>query len=88
MSLLLRLGAYARDKNTSARLCSKNAGGRAYLWDTTVQVVYMLKITRSMRRIKQTVCSQKHRFFACLMTVGHLHTSIAVSHCSNQVFIH
>ena len=33
-------GAYARDKNTSARLCSKNAGGLcargAYLWDTTV----------------------------------------------------
>ena len=38
-------GAYARDKNTSARLCTKNAGGGlcargggggAYLWDTTV----------------------------------------------------
>ena len=34
-------GAYARDKNTSARLCAKNAGGayvrgEAYLWDTTV----------------------------------------------------
>ena len=36
-------GAYARDGNTSARLCTKNAGGTyarggAYLWDTTVQV--------------------------------------------------
>ena len=36
-------GAYARDKNTSARLCAKNAGGAyaqrgAYLRDTTVQV--------------------------------------------------
>ena len=35
-------GAYARDKNTSARLCAKNAvglmreGGGAYLQDTTV----------------------------------------------------
>ena len=37
-------GAYARDKNTSARLCANNAGvgglmregGRAYLRDTTV----------------------------------------------------
>ena len=34
-------GAYARDKNTSARLCAKNAGGAyvrggAYLRDTTV----------------------------------------------------
>ena len=36
-------GAYARDKNTSARLCAKNAGGGdlctrwgAYLRDTTV----------------------------------------------------
>ena len=27
MSLLLGWGAYARDKNTSARLCAKNAGG-------------------------------------------------------------
>ena len=36
-------GAYARDKNTSARLCAKNAGGAyaqggAYLRDTTVVV--------------------------------------------------
>ena len=36
-----RGGAYARDKNTSARLCAKNAGGAyarggAYLRDTTV----------------------------------------------------
>ena len=33
-------GANARDKNTSARLCAKNAGGLcargAYLWDTMV----------------------------------------------------
>ena len=34
-------GAYARDKNTSAELCAKNAGGAyarggAYLRDTTV----------------------------------------------------
>ena len=34
-------GAYARDKNTSAGLCAKNAGGAyarggAYLRDTTV----------------------------------------------------
>ena len=28
MSLLLGGGAYARDKNTSARLCAKNARGR------------------------------------------------------------
>ena len=36
----LRGGVYARDKNTSARLCAKNAGGggggAAYLRDTTV----------------------------------------------------
>ena len=34
-----RRGAYARNKNTSARLCAKNAGGayaRGYLRDTTV----------------------------------------------------
>ena len=41
MSLLLEWGAYARDKNTSTRLCAKNAGGTyaqgwAYLRDTTV----------------------------------------------------
>ena len=30
-------GAYAQDKNTSARLCTKNVGG-AYLRDTTVQL--------------------------------------------------
>ena len=44
MSLLLGgRGAYVRDKNTSARLCAKNAGGGgglcaggAYLCDTTV----------------------------------------------------
>ena len=41
MILLLGWGAYARDKNTSARLCGKKAGGPmhdrgAYLWDTTV----------------------------------------------------
>ena len=36
-------GFYAQAKNTSARLCAKNAGGAyalmgggAYLWDTTV----------------------------------------------------
>ena len=27
MSLLLGWGAYVRDKNTSARLCAKKAGG-------------------------------------------------------------
>ena len=36
-------GAYARDKNTSAQLCAKNAGGAyarggAYLRDTTVYI--------------------------------------------------
>ena len=43
MSHLLEWGAYAHDKNTSARLCAKNAGGGgayarggAYLRDTTV----------------------------------------------------
>ena len=44
MSLFLGWGAYARDKNTSARLCAKKAGGGggayarggAYLRDTTV----------------------------------------------------
>ena len=41
MSLLLGWGAYARDKNTSARLCAKKAGGAyarggVYLRDTTV----------------------------------------------------
>ena len=44
MSLLLGWGAYARDKNTSARLCAKKGGGAggglcaraAFLRDTTV----------------------------------------------------
>ena len=41
MPLILFGGAYARDKNTSARLCPKNAGGAyarvgAFLRDTTV----------------------------------------------------
>ena len=37
MSLLLGWGAYVQDKNTSARLCAKNAGGLCvYFWDTTV----------------------------------------------------
>ena len=41
MILLLGWGTYARDKNTSARLCGKKAGGLmhdrgVYLWDTTV----------------------------------------------------
>ena len=41
MSLLLGWGAYARDKNTSARLYAKKAGGvmcegGAYLRDTMV----------------------------------------------------
>ena len=31
-------GAYARDKNTSARLCGKNAGGRICVWCTDVSV--------------------------------------------------
>ena len=40
-------GAYARDKNTSARLCAKNAGGAyarggAYLRDTTVYDLLMV----------------------------------------------
>ena len=48
MSLLLGWGAYARDKNASARLCAKNAGGAyarggAYLRDTTVQLLVMLE---------------------------------------------
>ena len=46
MGLLLGWGAYARDKNTSARLCAKKAGGAyarggAYLRDTTVHVLHM-----------------------------------------------
>ena len=41
MSLLLGWGAYAQDKDTSARLCAKNAEGAyarggAYLRDTMV----------------------------------------------------
>ena len=32
MSLLLEWGAYARDKNTSARPCAKKVGGGAYPW--------------------------------------------------------
>ena len=50
MSLLLLEGdggggAYAQDKNTSARLCTKSAGGRlctkrAYLQDTMHVVIY------------------------------------------------
>ena len=41
-------GAYARDKNTSAGLCAKNAGrayarGGAYLRDTTVNAVMLNK---------------------------------------------
>ena len=48
-SLLLGWGAYARDKNTSARLCAKNAGGAyarggAYLRDTTVYEFYIVTI--------------------------------------------
>ena len=46
MSLLLGGGGGADvwDKNTSARLCAKNAGGayaqgEAYLWDTTVSLM-------------------------------------------------
>ena len=40
MSLVLGLGAFARDKNTSAILYAKKAGGfyargGVYLWDTT-----------------------------------------------------
>ena len=51
MSLLLGWGAYVRDKNTSARLCAKKAGGGlmregegggAYLRDTTVVVIVYL----------------------------------------------
>ena len=39
-------GAYARDKNTSVRVCAKNAGGAyarggAYLRDTTVYIYIM-----------------------------------------------
>ena len=49
MSLLLGWGAYARDKNTSARLCAKKAGGAyaqggAYLRDTTVYIYIYTKI--------------------------------------------
>ena len=44
MSHLLEWGAYAQDKNTSARLCAKNAGGAyarggAYLRDTMVLIL-------------------------------------------------
>ena len=49
-------GAYARDKNTSVRVCAKNAGGAyarggAYLWDTTVIIIIIIKII-------MTVCRQ------------------------------
>ena len=54
MSLLLGWGAYARDKNTSARLCTKNVGGGGgglcarggggYLLDTMVLAVMFLKL--------------------------------------------
>ena len=42
-----------RDKNTSARLCAKNAGGAyarggAYLWDTTVYVLGLKSLSLSM----------------------------------------
>ena len=48
-SLLLGWGAYARDKNTSARLCAKNAGGAyarggAYLRDTTVLQILSISV--------------------------------------------
>ena len=52
-SLLLGWGAYARDKNTSARLCAKKAGGAyarggAYLRDTTVHIKQDHNITESI----------------------------------------
>ena len=45
-------GAYARDKNTSAVLCAKNAGG-AYLRDTTVcnkTPLCLMMLTRSRKQ--------------------------------------
>ena len=64
MSLLLGWGAYARDKNTSARLCAKKAGGGggglmregAYLRDTTVLImciVYQLQMLKAGLRLQQ-----------------------------------
>ena len=46
-------GAYVQDKNTSARLCAKNAGGAyarggAYLWDTMVYVLGLKSLSLLM----------------------------------------
>ena len=47
---VLTKGAYVRDKNTSAKLCAKNAGGAyargggAYLRDTTVYMCRILEV--------------------------------------------
>ena len=53
MILLLGWGAYARDKNTSARLCGKKAGGLmhdrgAYLWDPMKSVCPSMNDLASM----------------------------------------
>ena len=53
-------GAYARDKNTSARLCAKNAGGAyarggAYLRDTTVLVLHCVGGLKAPRSV---ICSK------------------------------
>ena len=53
VGVLTRGGAYTRDKNTSARLCAKNAGGAyarggAYLRDTTVYTIILYLVNRCM----------------------------------------
>ena len=65
MSLLLGWRAYARDKNTSARLCAKKVGrayarGGAYLRDTTVYgyVQYIYSIAGNFYRKKLLQISQ------------------------------
>ena len=60
MSLVLGWGAYARDKNTSARLCAKKAGGLmreggVYLRDTTVYTLGNQTV-RHQQRVEEGVC--------------------------------
>ena len=63
MSLLLGdgVGAYARDKNTSARLCAKNAGGLmrrgAYLRDTTGILIATALTLNSLLTKRVSFCS-------------------------------
>ena len=79
MSLFLGWGAYARDKNTSARLCAKKAGEAyvpgGHICVTLRYITYGNQINKIILYHSFSVCTLQAQLFICIPKIVHVYLS-------------